>query len=94
MQNAEFKMQNYKVRLIQRDFRQNSSFPTRSCRNLLRAEGRGGVCQNTEELVVAAADEDNNYCKNNYPSTVIIKDVAKAVVVHIMFFLRSLFFEL
>ena len=41
-------------------------------------------------LVIAAATEDNDYCKNDYPGAVIIKKVAKAVVIHSMF-LRSMF---
>ena len=35
--------------------------------------------------MVAAATEDNNYRKNNYPGTVVVKDMAKAVVIHYVF---------
>ena len=44
--------------------------------------------------MIAAATEYHDNSEYDYPCAVIIKDVAKAVVVHIMFFLRSLFFEL
>ncbi len=37
--------------------------------------------------MVTAATEYYYYRKDNYPSTVIIKDVAKAVVVHMFFLL-------
>ena len=37
------------------------------------------------KLVVAAATEDNYNCKDDDPGAVIIKDMAKAVVVHYVF---------
>ena len=40
--------------------------------------------------VIAAATENNNDSKNDYPCAVIIEKVAKAVVIHSMF-LRSMF---
>jgi hypothetical protein len=42
---------------------------------------RGFFCQ-VRLSVVAAATENYNYRKNNYPGAVIVEDVAEAVVVH------------
>jgi len=33
-------------------------------------------------LVVAAAAENNDYSKNDYPGAVIVEEMAKAVVIH------------
>ena len=62
---------------MRRDFEQKSLIVTRRCSYLQRAGGSEDLCQNIKALVVAATAEDNNYRKDNYPSTVvIIKDVA------------------
>ncbi|MBO5879843.1 MAG: hypothetical protein J6Q68_04765 [Clostridia bacterium] len=45
----------------------------------------GKLRQNMPLLMVATAAEYNYYCKDNDPSTVIIEDVAQAVVIHYVF---------
>ena len=40
--------------------------------------------------MIAAATEDNDNSKDDYPGAVIVKEMAKAVVIHSMF-LRCMF---